>query len=126
MQTITSAMNLSYVTLTVQISLSKSKVIIPEIHTKLPSGIPKLTVEPVSAVSVIRGLPQPENINTFTAKVDHGRFQYLRFNLPTLTLVDLKFTLRFYIQGSLLSAVLGIRGRSWNISHADTGGLLYS
>jgi hypothetical protein len=52
---------------------------------------------PVSAVSVIRGLPRPEYINTFTAKVDHGRFQYLRFNLPASTLVDLKFTLRFYI-----------------------------
>jgi hypothetical protein len=38
-----------------------------------------------------------ENINTFTAKVDHGRFQSLRFNLPASTLVDLKFTLRFYI-----------------------------
>jgi hypothetical protein len=47
---------------------------------------------PVSAV-----LPRPENISTFTAKVDHGRFQYLHFNLPASTLVDLKFTLRFYI-----------------------------
>jgi hypothetical protein len=47
---------------------------------------------PVSAVSVILGLLRTENINTFTAKVDHGRFKYSRFNLPASTLVDLKFT----------------------------------
>jgi hypothetical protein len=53
------------------------------------------TVEPsdsVSVVSVIRGLLRTENINTFAAKVDHGRFKYLHFNLPASTLVDLKFT----------------------------------
>jgi hypothetical protein len=55
------------------------------------SRIP-VSADSVSAVSVIRGLPWPENINTFTAKVDHGRFKYLRFNLPASTLVDLKFT----------------------------------
>jgi hypothetical protein len=56
-----------------------------------------LSADSVSAVSVIRGLLRTENINTFTAKVDYGRFKYLRFNLPASTLVDLKFTLRFYI-----------------------------
>jgi hypothetical protein len=84
-----------------------------------------VSADSVSVVSFIHGLPRPENINTFTAKVDHGRFQYLRFNLPASTLVDLKFTLSFYIQGSLLFAVSGIRGRSWNVSPADTGVVLY-
>jgi hypothetical protein len=56
-----------------------------------------VSADSISAVSVIRGLPRPENINTSTAKVDHGRFKYLRFNLPASTLVDLKFTLRFYV-----------------------------
>jgi hypothetical protein len=104
-------------------------LIIGTYHTKVFS----YTVEPpypriryprfqLSVVSVIRGLLQPENINTFTAKVDRGRFQYLRFNLSASTLVDLKFTLRFYIYGSLLSAVSGIRSRSWNVSPSDTGG----
>jgi hypothetical protein len=27
----------------------------------------------------------PQEINTFTAKVDRGRFKYLRFNLPEST-----------------------------------------
>jgi hypothetical protein len=36
--------------------------------------------------------------NTFTAKVDHGRFMYLRFNLPESTLVGLKFTLLFWLK----------------------------
>jgi hypothetical protein len=39
-----------------------------------------------------------EYINTFTAKVDHGRFKYLRFNLPASTLVDLKSTLLFCLK----------------------------
>jgi hypothetical protein len=56
-----------------------------------------VSADSVSAVSVIRGLPWPENINTYTAKVDHGRFKYFLFNLPASTLVDIKFTLRFYI-----------------------------
>jgi hypothetical protein len=34
-------------------------------------------------------------LNTFTAKVDRGRFKYLLFNLPESTLVDIKFTLLF-------------------------------
>jgi hypothetical protein len=37
-------------------------------------------------------------INTFTAKVDCGRFKYLRFNLPQSTLVNLKFTLLFCLK----------------------------
>jgi hypothetical protein len=37
-------------------------------------------------------------LNTFTAKVNHGRFKYLRFNLPESTLVDLKFTLLFCLE----------------------------
>jgi hypothetical protein len=55
--------------------------------------ISQITVEPM--YQRIR-YPRPENINTFTAKVDHVRFQSLRFNFPASTLVDLKFTLRFY------------------------------
>jgi hypothetical protein len=51
-----------------------------------------VSADSVSAVSVISGLLRTENINTFTAKVDHGRFKYLRFNLPASTLVDLKYT----------------------------------
>jgi hypothetical protein len=31
-----------------------------------------VSADSVSAVSVIHSLPRPENINTFTAKVDHG------------------------------------------------------
>jgi hypothetical protein len=58
---------------------------------------PPVSADSVSAVPVIRGLSRPENIITFTAKVYHGRFKYLRFNLPASTLVDLKFTLLFYI-----------------------------
>jgi hypothetical protein len=38
------------------------------------------------------------SINTFTAKVDRGRFKYLRFKLPASTLVDLKFTLLFCLK----------------------------
>jgi hypothetical protein len=69
------------------------------INTQLFPGfyMLKYSRTPVSAVSVIRGLPWLENINTFTAKDDHGRFKYLHFNLLASTLVDLKFTLRFYI-----------------------------
>jgi hypothetical protein len=55
------------------------------------------TVEPRIRGFGIRGLPRPENNNTFTAKIDHGRVQYLRFNLPASTLVDLKFTPSFYV-----------------------------
>jgi hypothetical protein len=40
----------------------------------------------------------PCAINTFTAKVDHDRFKYLRFKLPESTLVDLKFTLLFCLK----------------------------
>jgi hypothetical protein len=65
---------------------------------------------PVSTVSVIRGLPWSENINTFTAKVDHGQFQSLRFNLPASTLVDLKFTLCFYIYIYIYIGFATIRG----------------
>jgi hypothetical protein len=43
----------------------------------------------------VRGTKYKFPINTFTAKVDHGRFKYLRFNLPASTLLDLKFTLLF-------------------------------
>jgi hypothetical protein len=50
--------------------------------------------------------------------------QFFQLPVASVDLVDLKFTLRFYIKGSLLSAVLGICGRSWNVSPADTGGLL--
>jgi hypothetical protein len=32
--------------------------------------------------------------NTFTARVNHGQFKYLRFNLPA-SIVGLKFTLLF-------------------------------
>jgi hypothetical protein len=38
------------------------------------------------------------SLNTFTAKVDLGRFKYLHFNLPASTLVDLKFTLLFCLK----------------------------
>jgi hypothetical protein len=37
-------------------------------------------------------------VKTFTAKVHHGRFKYLRFNLPASTLVDLKFTPLFCLK----------------------------
>jgi hypothetical protein len=37
-------------------------------------------------------------VNTFTAKVDNGRFKYLRFNLPESTLVDLKSTQLFCLK----------------------------
>jgi hypothetical protein len=37
-------------------------------------------------------------LTTFTAKVDRGRFKYLRYNLPASTLVDLKFTLLFCLK----------------------------
>jgi hypothetical protein len=67
------------------------------LYSRTPVSADSVSAVSVSAVSVIRGLPWPENINTFTTKVDHGRFKSLRFNLPASTLVDLKFTLRFYI-----------------------------
>ena len=51
-----------------------------------------VSADSVSAISVFRGLLRTENINTFIAKVDHGRIKYLHFNLPASTLVDVKFT----------------------------------
>jgi hypothetical protein len=58
-----------------------------------------VSADSVSTVSVIRGLPRPENIKTFTAKVDHGRFQYLHFNLPASTLVNVNLLCAFIYIG---------------------------
>jgi hypothetical protein len=55
-------------------------------HIASPAYAQRQTVNSRTPVSA-----DTENINTFTAKVDHGRFQSLRFNLPASTIVDLKF-----------------------------------